>query len=186
MRLFARFPRILIIATFFAPCAYGKEQHRAHVHGEAKLNIAVEGKTAEVEFEAPAMSIYGFEHEPKNPAQTKARDLAVELLKKDAAKMFAFEEGLSCKIETKKVEPLAKDEHSSTHKKKGGKSTKPDEHGELHAQFSVKCEKNLSGSTVKFGVWTLFPQVTEVHVQIIGDKSQGGGEVSKKKDSLKL
>lgn len=173
-----------------------KEQHGAHVHGEAKLNLVISGKTAVAEFEAPAMSIYGFEHEPKTTAQTKARDSAIEHFKKDGAKMLQFAEKLSCQLELKNVDPLAKDKHhdevAEGIKKTEAKVTKvpgrkaKEKHGEVHAVYSVTCLSDLSGSTLKFGFWNVFPELVEVHVQVLGEKAQTGGEFSKKNNSLKL
>ena len=36
----------------------------AHVHGEAQLMIAIEGRDLEIQLRSPAVNIFGFEQEP--------------------------------------------------------------------------------------------------------------------------
>src|SRR4051812_28943476 len=45
--------------------------HEAHVHGVGQLEIAVQDKTAKVQFHAPAESIYGFEGKAKSGDEKK-------------------------------------------------------------------------------------------------------------------
>lgn len=43
--------------------------HDVHTHGEANLTLAYEGRALEVQLEAPAMNMLGFEHQPKTEEQ---------------------------------------------------------------------------------------------------------------------
>jgi hypothetical protein len=54
----------------------GKKQHQhgAHVHGSAKLDIAVEDRTATIEIESPAESIIGFEHKARTDADQQDQE----------------------------------------------------------------------------------------------------------------
>lgn len=45
-------------------------EHGAHVHGDAVMNIAIEGQKVSVELESPLFNIAGFEHKPET-AQDK-------------------------------------------------------------------------------------------------------------------
>ena len=157
---------------FGAGFAEAREQHAAHVHGTAKLNIAVEGKTATVELESPAMDVYGFEHAAKGAKQIKTRDDAVAKLKSEAGQLLMFDPKLACVVEAGKVDPFVHEGHG--------------EHGELRAQFTVKCAGELAGSTLKIGFWKVFPKMQSIEVQVVGDKSQGAGKLSRKNDSIKL
>jgi hypothetical protein len=59
---------LTIQVSYGGSAAKKRHQHSAHVHGTAKLDIAIEERTATVEFEAPAESIIGFEHKAKTAA----------------------------------------------------------------------------------------------------------------------
>ena len=49
-----------------------KHHHKAHVHGVAHLNVALEDNELYIEFISPAANIVGFEHQPKTE-KTKRR-----------------------------------------------------------------------------------------------------------------
>lgn len=53
-------------------------QEAAHVHGEAVLTIAIDGKRAEVALDTPTDTLWGFEH----PPETKAEQDKVDAVKK--------------------------------------------------------------------------------------------------------
>ena len=182
-----------------------KEQHGAHEHGKAKLDMAIDGKTISLQFESPAISFYGFEHEPKNDKQRKTVDAAVEKLKAGLSTIIVFEEKTGCKLEAPAIQPYVKeaddDDHDAkdatkTPDSKGGKKAAVskvgehhDEHGEhseLRFQVVAKCQNDPTGSTVTFNWAKDFPKLNSIVIQVVGDKTQGGGEVTKKKNSIKL
>lgn len=43
--------------------------HETHVHGVATLNVLLEDHAVFMEFESPAMNLWGFEHAPVNDEQ---------------------------------------------------------------------------------------------------------------------
>jgi hypothetical protein len=52
----------------------------AHVHGEAKMNIVLEGQKLLIEFESPSYNLVGFEHQPKTADQEKLVKNTIALL----------------------------------------------------------------------------------------------------------
>ena len=42
--------------------------HKAHVHGESRVKLALEGNVVEIEFESPAHDIVGFESMRRRPS----------------------------------------------------------------------------------------------------------------------
>jgi hypothetical protein len=141
----------LISVTVFAQ---GKTT-KAHVHGKATLSIAMDGLKGEVELEAPADGIVGFESEPKTAAQKKQLEAALDVLRKRGAELVMFPAGAGCRLTPKEVD---------VHRE--GAS-----HSEIHAHYDLQCAKPVTGE-IRFGVTKLFPKTTEVQVQWISDQSQ--------------
>ena len=169
-----------------ASIASGASQ-RVHVHGVGHINIVVEGKQATVEFLAPAEGLYGFEHQARTKAEQEKRDAALARLQEKISTMVVFEADRGCQFTTKKiaVEEDMEDEHEHG---KGTEKTqkKSGEHSEVHAEFTVTCEKPLAGSQVRFGVAKIFPTIKTVHVQALSEAGQTGVEVQGNKGSLRL
>ena len=63
---------LLIFNFLFEVYAQGSLD--AHVHGEAELNIVIEGRELLMELESPSFNLVGFEHEPQSLNQ---QDLVV-------------------------------------------------------------------------------------------------------------
>jgi len=57
---------LLLLSSLQPLSSFAAEKH---VHGEAELFIAVEGKKVLIEMESPADNFLGFEHEPRTDKQ---------------------------------------------------------------------------------------------------------------------
>jgi len=55
---------ILTSVISMSDFALAREQHDAHTHGIANLTLASENGILEVQFDSPAISVLGFEHQP--------------------------------------------------------------------------------------------------------------------------
>ncbi|WP_292955958.1 MULTISPECIES: ZrgA family zinc uptake protein, partial [unclassified Neptuniibacter] len=72
------------------------EQHEAHVHGEAVLNIVVEGGNIEAHFQSPQMNLTGFEHQAETAADKGL--LAQTLVKlQDTSALINLPDQAQCK-----------------------------------------------------------------------------------------
>ena len=76
-RKFAASPSWLALAAAFVWLAMFHEPlaaqtPRAHVHGEAELNVVAEGAQLEIQLLAPLDSVLGFEHAPRTDKQREA------------------------------------------------------------------------------------------------------------------
>jgi uncharacterized protein DUF2796 len=138
-----------------------RHQHGAHVHGMAKLNIAVEERTATVELEAPAESIIGFEHKAKTAADEQKQATALDLLKHKIGSMLSFEPALGCRLSTTSLDVVQQG----------------DEHAEVHGVFAVTCDSPLAGSKVRFAFTKTFPAIRTVDLQVIAATQQVGATI---------
>jgi hypothetical protein len=75
-----RFP--LWFAVLLCSAAIGApREHGAHVHGEATLDVAVEGNKLDLHLDAPGASITGFEHPPVDTSESKLYNDSVATLR---------------------------------------------------------------------------------------------------------
>jgi hypothetical protein len=153
--------KIALLLTICSPLLFpqGKTQ-KAHVHGAAQISIAMEGLKGEVEFEAPADGVIGFESEAKTPAQKKIVQDALATLRTRGSELVIFPAASGCKLTPKEV-----DLHREG-----------PQHAEVHAHYDLVCSKPVSGE-IKFGVTRLFPKTREVSVTFVSDQTQKSAKI---------
>lgn len=78
------------LITAAAGTSTKKHQHKAHVHGAATLNIAIEDRTAAVEFESPAESVIGFEHKARSASDLEKQARALDMLRNKIDSMVSL------------------------------------------------------------------------------------------------
>lgn len=150
----------------------GPHNHEAHEHGVGRLNIAVEGKSIEIELELPGDTAYGFEH----PAKSKSDKAAIEkaaLSLQDPSQIFLLEKNASCSFERPKIEPWVEEDAGSGH-------------GELHASFTAKCQKDISSSLLEIKLKDRFSRLHELKVQVVSNTTQGAFNLVKGTGKIKL
>ncbi len=165
--------------------------HGAHDHGSAKIDIGVEDTTATIHLEVPAISVYGFEHETKNDKDKKAVNSAIEKMKTNFNQMVKLDTILGCSFSATKIDPFVKDNddegESDEYNIKNNKDKKEvGEHGDFHADFSVKCNKKIAGTKVTFGFKKYFPNINKINAQGLSDQSQAAAKISDDKGFLQL
>lgn len=136
----------------------------AHVHGIAKLRVAVDGNILTLGFESPLDNLLGFEHMPRNDKQKAAvHALAVCLNKPET--LFLPTIAAHCAPVSAKLEsPVLAPE----------KKTGDDGHADLDADFVFKCAQpgELRGMEVK--LFDAFPSLRRLDVQVAGARGQAG------------
>ncbi|MEE4667005.1 DUF2796 domain-containing protein [Pseudomonas alliivorans] len=159
----------------------------AHEHGVGRLDVVLEGKTLEFEFDSPAMNIVGFEHEATS-AEDKAKVAkARELLLKPNA-LFSIADAANCSATSVKLEsPLFgdKDDDHEEHAKDG--DADHHEHSEIHGTYKFVCDapailKKLDLSQI----FKTFPDTRKLQVQLISPSGQSGAEVIAANPTLKF
>ncbi|MBM3766681.1 MAG: DUF2796 domain-containing protein [Acidobacteria bacterium] len=177
--------RIALVFLLAVSLGAQTRQRKAHEHGSAKVNIAFESvKSAPkgvIEFEAPAESITGFEHEAKSAADKAKQTAALTTLKARFAEMVVFPAAAACKITNKSAKVEAED-HGHDKKSK----TKQEQHSEVHAEFDVQCAKPLTGAVLTFGFAKVFPKIHDADVALIAGDLQLSVEVKTGKETLRI
>ncbi len=148
----------LLTLVFTAPAWAGK----AHEHGAARLDVALEGTTLTIALDTPLDGLLGFERAPRSEAERRAADQAVATLRA-ADKLFAIDPAARCALASVTLE-------SAPLKLGAAAPAKDDGHGDLEGEFVFRCE--TVPAFVDAGLFQAFPRLSRVDVQVAAPKGQ--------------
>jgi hypothetical protein len=157
----------LAILVFSAPVL--AHEHHAHVHGVAKLEIAVEGGSLSLHLESPLEGVLGFEHAPGND-QERAAVAAMRKKLADGGKLFAPTTAAQCTLKSVQVEAPTLD----------AKPVAGEEHGDLDADFLFTCAQPARLTGVEVRLFQAFPKMHRVDAQVVSGKGQSAMRLSSK------
>jgi len=110
----------------------------AHVHGEGRVNIAIDGNRIFMALEFPGADIVGFEHEVRSSDEKAAVVRAMALLS-DPMQLLRFETDASCEVRAANAK--AEGEHEEHEGKEHAGHDEHDEHeSEEHAEHDEHDE----------------------------------------------
>jgi len=154
-------------------------QHEAHVHGEARLLIALEGNDLQIEFLSPAMNIVGFEHQPQNKTQSQRVELAIETLKQPGL-LFSLPPSAEC-------DPIAVEVESSLdHHHEHEEEPKEDGHSDFTGQYYLHCKDTSRLDSIKVEIFKRFPGTRVIEVQSISNSGQQKIDLTPEQNTLDL
>ncbi|TVP54911.1 MAG: DUF2796 domain-containing protein [Halomonadaceae bacterium] len=135
----------------------------AHVHGQANLQLALEGTGVDLFFSSPAVNLLGFEHRPETDAQKEALDKAMNYFREMA---LVHPANGDCQVVSATVEtPLADADFEGSH-------------GDITVSQTLECSSALAGSRVQANVMTDWPDIESLQLQWLGDGGQGSQELT--------
>lgn len=159
MKTLTRLPLAWLLAVPLAALAQG----HAHVHGVAKMDIAVEAKKINVNFVSPLDNLVGFERAPRTDSERKRADEAVARLRA-GDQMFKFDPAAGCK--------MARVDLTSAALKLGPAGTAAkDGHADLEAVWEFDCNDATLARHVDVGLFA-FNQLKRVQLQLALPKAQ--------------
>lgn len=159
---------VFATALLFAGAAIG--DGGAHVHGEARLHIALEGDSLYAEFESPAANLVGFEHRPVNLQQEALLEQAGRTLAD--ADRFLLPEGAGCRL-------LEADVEVPQGSQTGG-------HASFRASYRFQCDNLARLDTIGVALFTSFPGIHRIAVQWLTPEGQGATSLTARNNQLQL
>lgn len=181
--------RASLLTLAFATLSTGavaEEHHHhqsAHVHGEAKLQVAIEGQTAELILQSPAANLLGFEHAPKTAEQDAAMADAREWL---TATPLVQTADNTCTITAASVQHEHGDNDGRDHDEHGHKEAHAHDHDHEHEEESshsdfevtqrIECDSALM-DPLSTDLMTRFPGIEHLSVEWLRADGQGHAEV---------
>lgn len=149
---------LLLVLTLALPVWAGK----AHEHGAARLDIALEGTTLTVALDTPLDGLLGFERAPRSEAEKRAADQAVATLRA-ADQLFTIDPAAGCALASVTLE-------SAPLKLGNAPAAKDDGHGDLEGEFVFRCR--AAPAFVDVGLFKAFARMSRLDVQVAAPKGQ--------------
>ena len=197
---------LIALVTAFPAFAEGSRQLDAHEHGVGTLNIAIEGTTVTMMFEAPGADIVGFEHAAKSDADLATIEAAVATLGAPLD-LFVVPDAAGCSVVKAQAELESEDDHDDEghddHDDDDHDGHDDDDHGdhddeghddhgdeaghtEFHAEYTLTCDSPDALTQMTFVYFAAFPNALEVEVQIITAAGAQAFEVERDAPVLNL
>ena len=172
---------LLVAAAVAGPeehAGHGHEARGAHVHGEAELLVAVDGRTLEIEFSSPAVNLVGFEHRPYTRAQMRAVERAAALLAQPG-QLFGIPGEAGCELAQSDIESALLPAPHDGHEHATG-------HADFVARYRLECASPDRLDRLDVEVFHAFPGVGEMRAVTVSGTSQHSAELTARNARLDL
>lgn len=148
-----------------------------HEHGVAALNVALDGKTLELDLESPAMNIVGFEH-AANSVADKAKVAAARAQLEKPLVLFSLPAAAGCTVTEQALEsPLFG--NAKAHADHDDDEHAGHEHSDVDAEYKLSCATPEALKALDLSAFfSQFPATQKVNVQLIGPNGQQGAEAT--------
>lgn len=142
-----------------------------HVHGQARLDVAVEGDTLTLFLEAPADSLVGFEHQPRSTEEREAAAQARKRLEQPET-LFLPSRKAACKaVETALESPLFGAE-AAPHARAGHADEAEQAHVDVEGTFVFRCAQPAALHALDVELFGAFPRLRRLDVQLVSPGGQ--------------
>jgi Protein of unknown function (DUF2796) len=187
IRMIAVAATILVLASAQG-AAETERQLGPHQHGHGTLNLAVEGRTVQMELEVPGVDIVGFEHKAET-AEDRAKMEAAEKTLAQPLALFILPGEAGCKVTAAQVSIVGAtepdddthelDHHDHTEADKHEAEEHEAEHSEFQGEYALSCTNVAAITSIAFPYFEVFPNSAELAVTLITEKGQNVFEVNR-------
>jgi hypothetical protein len=148
--------------------------HKAHTHGVADLDVAVDGGRISVALSAPAADVVGFEHAPRDAAQRDAVAAAEKLLRSHA-ELFAMPASAGCRFVSADVTVPWQDGAGSD-----------DGHADFGARWEFDCTDPAKLGFLEVRIAQKLPGDLRLRATVLDERGQQRTELSRSRTRLTL
>jgi hypothetical protein len=157
-----------LVLAALAAFALPASAHKAHVHGEGKLDVVIDKDTITLNLELPLDAVVGFERAPKNDKE-KAALAEGEKVLNDAAALWLPTPAAKCTVHSATVTlPKFGD---------GG-------HADLDARYVFRCADTAALKSIETTLFKQFKRLYRLETQRAGPVGQGAMRMSPKTPML--
>jgi hypothetical protein len=144
----------------------------AHVHGQGRLQVVVDGDGIELLLEAPLADLLGFEHAPRSDAQHLAVGRMAARLR-DPKSWFVPDAAARCvlasaTLQSAALPPALLGESTSS----ASAATDADGHADLDARLVWRCAQPAALHGAEVGLQTGFPGLRRLDLEIVTPNGQ--------------
>lgn len=150
----------MLMALATSAVLAGTHQHKAHVHGEANLNIVIDQNNVLIELESPAANLLGFEHTPHTSAEKQQLKVTQSLLSEPSTLLSITNN--QCQLVNTDIE-LPFSDHDDHHS----------DHSEIHAEYTLQCQSGKAITLLSIQLFSHFPDMQKLTVMWIKNDQQG-------------
>jgi len=162
-------PRVMRAAVLIAlslgglsATAHAQSSAGAHVHGQARLDLTIEGRTLRIEAELPMETLTGFERAPRTDDERRRLDRALETVR--LATLFRPSVDAGCK-------PTAQ-----TYRWSGSSDSAPgvaalpadESHTDLLLTHEFECERPAKLGSIDIGLFEAFSRLRRIEARVAG------------------
>jgi hypothetical protein len=157
------------LPTILVSCALGAAgatawAGKAHEHGVARLDVAVESGRLTLDLDTPLDNLLGFEHAPRTDAERERVASALVRLR-DAGTLFRIDPAAGCT-------PARVELVSAPLGLGAGAAASQEGHGDLEGHFEFTCKAGARAGFVEVGLFAAFAPLRRVELQVVTAKGQ--------------
>lgn len=173
-----KFPTLLATSLLFAlPAAHAT---KAHVHGEGKLDVAIDKDKITLNLELPLDAAVGFERAPKSNKE-KAALAAADKSLKDAATLFMPTPAANCMLQSMEIKvPFTGGADDHAHHAHEGET----HHADIDANYVFRCANPAALKGIETIIFKSFKRLYRLEVQRSGPSGQGAMRLTPNKPVL--
>lgn len=173
------FRPLLIAAALLLALPLAHAQHK-HVHGEGRLDVAIDKNAITLNLELPLDVAVGFERPPKNDKE-KAALLAADKTLKDAAALWLPTPAANCTVQSTQVQvPFTGGDDKHGHHAHEGET----HHADIDASYVFHCASPAALKSVETTLFKNFKRLYRLEAQRVGPAGQGAARLTPKNPVL--
>ena len=157
--------RIFITCVLALATAGAAAAGKAHQHGSAQLDIAVEPRRVSIFFETPLDNLLGFERDPRTDDERQRADAAVARLRA-AGQVFRIDAAAGCTLASVELQSAALKLGAAA------EAPAPEGHADLDGRFDFDCKDGRRAAYVEVGLFEAFKGLRRLEVQVATPKGQ--------------
>jgi hypothetical protein len=150
----------------------------AHVHGNATLQIAVDGPTVQLDLDSPLDNLLGFEHAPRSSKEKQAAQAMADTLRRPAA-LFILTPAAQCTPAS--VQLTAPVLNLGTPE---AGAAQDGDHADLEAGFAFNCRVPSALKDIEVKLFDAFPGIHRLDTQVAGPRGQAAAKLTTKQRRL--
>ncbi|MBO9512809.1 MAG: DUF2796 domain-containing protein [Variovorax sp.] len=155
---------LALTALVATPLAAFAQAQRAHVHGQVRLEVAIEGPTVVIEMQSPLDNFTGFERAPRTDAEKKTADAVVAQLRA-ADQLFRIDPVANCKLGPVTLRSPALGLGQAEGEASEG-------HADLDGTFAFNCTNAAAAKFIDVGLFGAFKGPRQIDAQIASPQGQ--------------
>lgn len=168
---------VLVASIPLIASAHEVRQQGPHVHGQADVQIGVEGSAVEVRLQAPGMGILTFERPPTSDPQAAELKRAISVL--DSGKWVEFPQAAGCSLTSHMVQAegfspgAGADHHHAGHEHaEHAEHDHAHHHAGFQATLSFRCKDASKLTHLQVGLASQFPNLHQTIVESATPRGQ--------------